>query len=208
MPSGFMKICQKFMMLTVISFIGLLSLNGCARYAHNVSALYEPSAGIYGGTGEVYVIIPESQQTQSSDVKWGIGKITDGDNMKIDDVVSPRSPAEIIQAALVLELKKGGYTVTPTTKHHDGEQQVIDITKAEIKLEQVSALADLKATCRVLVGMDVFKNGKMVKRLQYESESSKTDVKDRDFLAKSVLEEALQSIMLKATPDLHGLFKK
>jgi hypothetical protein len=60
----------------------------------------------------------------------------------------------------------------------------------------------------VLVGLDVFKDGQLGKRLQYEAISSNIDIKDRDLIAKSVLEEALQSVMLKAIPDVHGLFKK
>jgi hypothetical protein len=203
-----MKIRRRVLLLSIVAIVGMLILSGCARYAHNVNTLYEPSAAIHGGSGEIYIVIPENQQTQSSGIKWVLGNVSDAENRKIDEVVSSRSPAETIQAAFVLELKKGGYTVIPTTKHHEGEQQVIDLTKTEIELEQISALASLEAKCRVMVGMNVFKGGQLIKRLQYESTSSNTDIKDRDLLAKKVLEDALQSVILKAVPDLDGLFKK
>jgi hypothetical protein len=195
-------------LLSFVTIFGMLILNGCARYAHNVDALYEPSATIHNGSGEVYIGIPENQRTQSSDIKWVIGSVTDDENRKIDEAVSSRSPAEIIQAALGLELKKGGYTVIPTTKNHAGEKQVIELTKTEVVLGQISSLTDLNAKCRVLVGVDVFKKGQLIKRLQYESTSSNTDIKDRDVLAKTVLEDALQSVIVKAIPDLHELFSK
>lgn len=195
-------------MLSIVIVVGMFALGGCVRYARNVNALYEPSAFIRGGSGDVYVVIPENQQTQSTSVKWVLGKVKDDENKQIDEVFSPRSPAEIIQAAFGLEFRKAGYTVIPTAKRPAADQRVIDLTKTEIDLEQTSDLADIKVKCRVLVGMDVLKNGQLIKRLQYETSSSKTDIRDRDMLARVVLEDALQSIMLKAVPELHSLFKR
>lgn len=199
------KLAPFFMLITIAC---LLLVSGCARYARNVNTLYTPSANVRGGSGEVYIVIPESQQTRSSDIKWVIGRVKNDDNKDIDEVFSPRSPAEIFQGAFGLEFKRAGYTVIPTTKRPAAEQLVIDLTKTEIELEQISDLADLKAKCRVTVGVDVFKNGQHIKRLQYESTSSKTDIKDRDMLARNVLEDALQSVILKAMPELHSLFKQ
>lgn len=195
-----------FALLLVLAATTLLG--GCSRYARNVNTLYEPSALISGGVGDVYVVIPEKQRTRSSSVKWVIGKVMDDENKQIDEVFSPRSPAEIIQAAFGLELRKAGYTYIPSFTRPAGDQRVLDLTKTEIELEQISDLADLKAKCRMLVSVDVLKNGQLLKRLQFEATSSKTDIKDRDMLAESVLQDALQSVMLKAMPELHNLLSK
>lgn len=192
----------------LIACFCLLFAGGCARYARTVNTLYEPSTTVRGGSGEIYIVIPENRQTNAVDIKWVIGKVKNDDNNTIDEVFSPRSPAEIIQEALGLELKKAGYTVIATTKRPAEGHRVLDLTKTEIALEQISDLADLKATCRVLMGVDVFNNGQQIKRLQYEAKSSRTDIKDRDMLARGILEDALQSIMLKAVPDLHNLIKQ
>lgn len=205
------KIIKKINLVPLFMLIAcsaMLLASGCARYAHTVDTLYQPSATIRGGTGEVYIVIPENSRTNSSDIKWVIGKVKDDDNNIIDDVFSPRSPAEIVQEALGLEFKKAGYTVLPTTKRPVGDQQVLDLTRAEIALEQISDLADLKVKCRVLVGIDISNKGQLVKRLQYESTSSRSDIKDRDMLARNVLEEAIQSVMLKAVPELNSLFRQ
>lgn len=191
--------------IMIITLAGMLLTSGCARYARTVNTLYEPTATIRSGRGEVYLVIPEKQQTQSANIKWEIGKVKDDDNNIIDDVVSPRSPAEIMQDALGLEFTKAGYTVILTSKRPSGEQQVIDISNSEIDLEQISDVAYIKSKCRLLMGVEVFKKGQLIKRLQYESTSSKTDVKDRDMLARNVLKDALQSVMLKAVPELSSL---
>lgn len=194
-----------FLMLITLTAV-LLFVNGCTRYARTVDPLYEPSTPVRGGNGEVYIVIPENRQTQTSGIKWVLGKVKDDKNKTIDEVYSSRSQAETIQAALGLELRKAGYSVLVVTKNPGVKPQVIDLVKTEIELEQISDFADLKAKCRVVAGMDISKNGQMVKRLQYEATSSRRDIKDREILAGKVLKEALQSIMLKAMPDLHGLF--
>ena len=172
-----------------------------------MDTFYQPTANVRGGTGEVYIVILESRQTHSPNIKWVLGKVKNDENQNIDEVFSTRSPAEIIQAAFGLEFKRAGYTVIAANKRPAGEQLVIELTKTEIELEQISDMADLKAKCRVLVGLDLFKNGQQIKRLQYESTSSKTDIKARDLLARNVLEDALQSIMMKAVPELHALIR-
>ncbi|MDD5287196.1 MAG: hypothetical protein PHD54_15205 [Desulfuromonadaceae bacterium] len=194
--------------ITFFIIAALVFVSGCARYARNVDTLYEPAATVNRGAGNVYIVIPENQQTQSQNIKWVLGKVLDDKSRKIDEAFSTRSPAEIIQTALGLEFKKSGYEVISATKRPADAQYLIDLTKAEINLEQISDLADIKAKCRVLLGMDLFKNGQQIKRLQYESTSSKTDIKERDMLAKNVLQDALQSIMLQAVPELQILFNQ
>jgi hypothetical protein len=173
-----------------------------------VSTLYQPSATVSGGSGEIYIVIPENRQTSAPDIKWVLGKVKDDDNNTIDEISSPQSPAEIIREAFSQEFKKAGYAVTSVTKHPVADVRVIDLTKTVIDLEQVSDLADLKATCRVTVGMEISKQGQQIKRLQYEATSSRTDIKDRDMLARYVLDDALKSVMREAMPDLHNLFKQ
>lgn len=197
---------QHFIMFAAL--VGILLASGCARYARNADNLYDPSTSVRGGSGEILIVIPESQQTQSPDIKHVLGTVSDGDDRKLDEVFSSRSPAEIIQTALGLELKKAGYTPVAATKRSGGEQRVIDLTRTEIKLDQISALTNIKSKCQVLTGMDVYKAGQLVKRVQYEATSSKTDIKDRDMLAGNVLEEALQSVMLTAIPELHSLLNR
>jgi len=182
--SAIVKYFKPASVLMFVTLACLLLAGGCARYSRNVNTLYEPSATVSGGSGDVYIVIPENQQTRSPDIKWVLGAVKDDDNKNIDEVFSPRSPAEIIQSAFGLEFKKAGYTIIPTTRR-----------------------PDLKAKCRVLVGVDLFKDGRQIKRFQYEATSSRTDIKDRDLLAETVLKDALQSVMLKAMPELHALLK-
>lgn len=194
--------------ILLISFVGVTLLSGCARYARTVNDLYEPSAILHKGSGEVTIIIPASQRTTTPGIRWVLGKVTDNDNNAIDEVFSPRSAAEIIQAAFGEEFKRAGYNIVPATSRTGTENFAIDLTKTEIELEQTSAIANLKAKCRVLAGVDVYRNGTLIKRLQYEATSLKTDLRDRDLIAGTVMQGAIQSVMEKAVPELSGLITK
>lgn len=195
-------------LVMLIALAGTLFLSGCARYARNLNTLYEPSTTVRGGAGEIVILIPENQQTRSPDIKWVLGKVLDGKKNKIDEISSQRSQSEIIQSALEQELKRAGYSTTSSVKRTVTGKLMIDLTKSEISIEQISDLADMKATCHILVAFDVFKNNLMLKRLQYQAKSSKTDIRDRDVLAREVMQEALQSVMMSAVPDLHNLLKE
>jgi hypothetical protein len=192
----------------IISVVVMMLVSGCARYARNVNELYVPSAGLRGGSGDVYIIIKENQMTQSPDIKWVLGKVTDEESRKVDEVYSPRSPAEIIQAALGQELSVAGYRVISTSKRPDTDKRILDLIRAEIELEQISDLVDLKAKCHVVLDVDVIKNGQQVKKLHRETTSSRTDIRDRDLLAKKVLKDSLQSVILSAVPEIASLLEK
>jgi hypothetical protein len=200
-----LKLAPLFMLVVCAC---LLVVSGCVRYAHNVNTFYDTSTSVTGGSGDVHIVIPENLQSRSPDIKWVLGKVKDDDNNIIDEVYSPRSPAEIIQAAFGREFKRAGYNVILTSKRPADAQRVIDLTTTVIDLEQISDVVDLKAKCRVLVGLEVSRNGQQIKRFQYESTTSRTDIKDRDLLARNVLEDALQSLVLKAMPDLNGLIRQ
>ncbi len=60
----------------------------------------------------------------------------------------------------------------------------------------------------MLMGVDVLKNSLQIKRLQYKSTPSKSDFKDRDVLARKVLLDSLQSVMLKTVDNTQMRFLK
>ncbi|HEX9023024.1 MAG TPA: hypothetical protein VF799_04205 [Geobacteraceae bacterium] len=199
--------CRHLILLCAV--VTVLAVDaGCARYARNVNALYEPSATARGGSGELYIVMSPGRETPSENVKWVIGTVKDRDGVKIDEIFSPRSPEEIFRSALSQELKKAGYTVQAVTARPTGSVKELDLTKAEIKLDQVSDLADLKANCHMEVRLDISKNGQLLKKLQYESTASDTTINDRDLLAGTVLQEGLRSIMQRAVPDIISILEK
>ena len=191
----------KVLFVMAMSALMLFS-GGCARYAHDVNELYVPATTIHGKSGDVYVVIPENQQTKLPNIKWVLGTVTDSDNIKIDELYSPRSAYELVQRALVLELGKAGYKVFEPVSAPAAAAKLLYLSKVEFSLEQVSSLTNINVAGKLNIELDLSKNGQFQRKLRYELSSSRIDVKDRDLLARNLLKEMLQSAMLTAVPDV------
>jgi len=189
-------------------FIMLLASSGCARYARNIDSLYEPTVSPGGGSGEVYIVMSPNRVTPSPELRWAIGTVTDSDGTRIDEIFSSRSPTELVQSALSLELRRAGYAVHAVTTKPAGPEKVVDLVTIEVVLDQVSKIPDLTAICRIDVRLDVTKNGQLLKKLRYDAAASKRDVNERDRIAGTVLQEALHSVMLRAVPDIISILEK
>jgi hypothetical protein len=50
--------------------------------------------------------------------------------------------------------------------------------------------------------LELWKNGKKFKKLDYEAQKSDFAIKDRDLLLPNILQNTLQDLMKQAVPDL------
>lgn len=194
----------KLLLLLILTMI----TSGCARYANSINMLYDPVASIRGMSGDLFVTIAPPAVKRDGDFVWVLGDVTDDDGKVIDHLTSPRSATELVQAALVQEFKQSGYNVIPTTNKHAEAQRAVEVSRAEVVINQVSDFADIKATCKLLIGLNIRKNGHVVRRLQYETKYTKTDIKDRDLLVHTVFREALQSAMRQAIPEVTAILEQ
>ena len=195
-------------LILAITFAAMLLSSGCARYARDVNELYVPSAHIHGKSGEVYIVIPENQQTRMPNIKWVLGSVTNSDKVRIDELYSPRSGYELVQRALALELKQAGFNVFEPAANPASAANLLYLSKVEFSLDQVSSFTDIHVSGKLNIEIDLSKNGQFQRQLRYSLSSSRIDVKDRDLLARSLLKEMLQSAMLNAVPDVVSALEK
>ncbi len=196
-------------LLLLISLLIITAFSsGCVRYAKDVSILYEPITTVRGGSGTLHLVSAADQQTKVDNIKWVIGTVKNDENKKIDEILSTTSATEIVKDAFNQELRRTGYSVLSVTSRPADSAKLIDLTSVDVKLDQLSDIADIKATCTLVISMDIYKKGQLVKKLQYQSKSSENAIKDRDLLANRVLKEAIQSALQKAVPDVIAIFEK
>jgi len=186
----------------------MLLVGGCARYARDVNELYVPSVNMHGKSGEVYIVIPENQQTRQPNIKWVLGSVTDAENIRIDSIYSPRSGYELVQQALALELKQAGLNVFEPAAKPASAANLLYLSKVELVLDQVSSLTDINVSAKLSMEIDLFKDGQFQKKLRYDLSSSKIDIKDRDLVARTLQKEILQSAMKYAIPDVVAALEK
>lgn len=195
-----------FLLITLLLVTSFSS--GCVRYAKDVSILYEPVTTVRGGSGTLHLVSAADQQTKAENIKWVIGTVKNDENKKIDEILSTTSATEIVKDAFSQELKRAGYSVISATSRPADSTKLIELTSVDVKLDQLSDIADIKVTCTLVISLDIYKKGQLIKKLQYQSKSSETAIKDRDLLANRVLKEAIQSALQKAVPDAIAIFEK
>lgn len=200
--------CGRKLFIEMLVVVLMLLSGGCARYAHDVNELYAPATTIHGKSGDIYVVIPENQQTKLPNIKWVLGTVTDSDNIKINELYSPRSGYELVQQALALELEKSGFKVFEPASPPAAAAKLLYLSKVDFSLDQVSSLTNINVTGKLNFELDLSKNGQFQRKLRYELSSSRIDVKDRDLLARNLLKEMLQSAMLTALPDIVSALEK
>lgn len=193
--------------LLALCLTALLFLGGCATYTRQVVLRYDPVSKTHFGGGDLYLVNAELQPPTASGA-WVIGTVKNADGMMIDTLWSGVSPAGLVESALHRELSQTGYSVIPVKKAPDLFNKVVEITGATVKVDQVSKIPQVDATCTISVSLTVMKNGLPVRKLRYEASGSNLAIKDRDRLAETMLRTTMQDIMKQAIPDIVSILEQ
>jgi len=178
---------------------------GCMPTAHKVDVLYNPLAVYRGGSGRVTLVTEVARQEQQASnpaIRWVLGQIKDSDGAVRGDVISDYSPQSVIADAMKRELAAAGYQVDQAESRKDDQGRVIVLTAVTVALNEVSSLARLKSTCDLVVRVELWNNGQVLKRSEYHSKLSDMAIKDRDILPQQLFQGALGEIMQQAVPDI------
>ncbi|KAA0891584.1 hypothetical protein [Oryzomonas rubra] len=196
------KVLSKFV---VLGLAAALLLTGCMPTAHKVDVLYNPLAVYRGGSGQVTLVAEAAHQEQQASnpaIRWVLGQIKDSDGAVRGDVISDYSPQSVIADAMKRELSAAGYRVDQTESRKDGQGRVIVLTAVTVALNEVVSLAKLESSCNLVVKVELWNNGQVIKRSEYHSKLSDMAIKDRDVLPQQLFQGALGEIMQQAVPDI------
>lgn len=183
----------------------LLLVTGCATTGdRKVELAYEPTAHATGGSGKLYLAREAGPGApgEAQGIQWVIGTIRDSDGNKTGSVVTETMPAELVLQAFTAELKGAGYTVTPVAQIPPGAAKGISLVNVKITLDEVSSLPKVEGRSSVKVSAEVWRGGKVVSRLSYETSDSDTTVTHRDEFPGEMLQKSLQHLMQRAVPEL------
>ena len=177
---------------------------GCAATDKYVNVLYQPSVYAGGGAGTLYLTAPgaRSEQGKTASAKWIIGKVINNDGNQTGEIVTTIAPVDLVLDAFNRELTNAGYKIFRVTALPGDVMKGISVDRAEIKMEDVSSIYKDEGTGRLIVSLDLWKNGKNFKKLYYESAYSDSAFKGRDLLLQDILQKALQGVMEKAVPEI------
>lgn len=186
--------------------MGLLTVltTGCAQVAHKVDVLYSPLATYRGGTGPLELVVINARQDNVSDpsIRWALGKIKNAEGGVSGEIISTIRPQDVFADAFKQELAAAGYQISFSKILDKFTGKGIVFTDISVQLEEVPSLAKLESSCSILLKMDLWKSGTVVKHLEYRSRLSDIAVVDRDQLPNGLFQRAIQETMQQAVPDI------
>lgn len=189
-----------------ICLIGLSVLlsAGCAQVAHKVDVLYAPIATYRGGTGALELVNSDDRRDSSSEpaLRWVLGQIKDSEGVASGDIISSIRPQDVIADAFKQELVAAGYHVSSAKKVDKYTGKGVVITNTSVQLDEVPSITRLESSCTILLNLELWKSGAVVKRFEYRSRFSDIAVVDRELLPRSLFQKAIQEIMHQALPDI------
>lgn len=173
----------------------LFALTGCATVDQNVNLNYstvERSFGLH--SGNITVSRNDTETARNNKGEWIIGSINNVHGVHKADVVSDRNVAEWITEALVLELKRIGYSVKYAGKLPANSSLGILISdiKTSLNIDQGTVSDDVKQELKF--NIDIYLSGIKAKTFNVSSRENKT-------LPFSVSKEEKETIMLQSLQD-------
>lgn len=196
------RISAKIIALLIGLSVSLLS--GCAQVARTVDVLYAPQALYGGGSGTLELVTGDSGPSGGNGpaVRWVLGNITDSTGAATGEIITSMRPNDVIADAFKRELTAAGYQVTSAKSLDKNTKKGIIFNDISVKLEETSSLVKLESSCTILLKMDIWMNGTVVKRSTYQAKLSDTAVTDRDQLSAGIYQKAMRDLTQQALPDI------
>lgn len=177
-------------------FIALSLLSGCATVDRKIMLGYAPidrPFGVQSGDIAVSRVDPPSP-ARNSKGEWIIGSLNNVHGVRQADILSNRSPGEWITDALLLELKKAGYSVTYSAPLPANTPRGVVISDINAFLNVKQGTVSDETRHELRFNADIFLNGAKAKTFTVTSRDGKT-------LPLSASTEELERTMLQSLQD-------
>ena len=189
--------------LNLIILAIMLLLSGCASVDKNVNFLYQPTAFGSGGSGDLYLSAgDQSASAKATSAQWVIGETKNSKGENAGNIISARSPMDIVMDAFTREFKGAGYNVMPVNALPAGVAKGIRLNSVAIELEEVNKLYKLETKCTVKIALEPWRNGMAIKTLNYENSYTDSTLIDRDLFLLKSLQTTLQELMARVVREV------
>ena len=202
---------RKSILISIMLFSVLL-ISGCVTVNQRVDLLYEPTGTAKGGFGEFNLTEAPDIRPHSGEKiggQWVLGNIFDKDGEKVANVVTSRSPNDLIIDVFSQELKSSGYKAVQVIKSlPTGVGKGLRIVDVKIDLDKTTKLFMSEATCSVKITVQPWRDGNATNTLKYEAVLTTSKITDRDRIVTDILQKTLQKVMAKAMPEIVGIIEQ
>jgi hypothetical protein len=181
----------------------ILLLSGCATSDQNVNFLYQPTAFGRGGSGDLYLSADnQSSSGKATSVKWVIGEVKNRKGENSGNIISARSPMDMVMDAFTQEFRAAGYNVLLVNPVPAEASKGIKVNSVVIELEEVNSLYKIETKCTVKVALEPWRNGKVIRKLDYENSYTDSTLIDRDLFLLKSLQTTMQELMAQVVREV------
>lgn len=190
----------------ITMFMGVIVVlsTGCAQVAHKVDVLYSPLATYQGGTGSLQLVVDDKMRESDSgpSIRWVLGQIKNAEGVTTGEIISTIRPQDVFANAFKQVLTAAGYQISFSNTVDKHTEKGVVLTDISVQIEEMPSFTKLESSCTILLKMDLWKSGSVVKRTEYRSKVSDIAVMDRDQLPPSLYQKAIEDVMQQAAPDI------
>ena len=180
------------------------ALSGCATPAAPVSIWYSPSVGNGKDRGDLFLKTASDPVVAggAGNVRWVIGKREDASGTVTGEILSANSANDTVLYALKAELTAAGYRVALGPSLPAGISRGLELDAVQVEVKEKFKFPKIEATGKVGLSLKIWKNGSLVKKLNYRTENSDFAVLHGDRLPRELIEQGLGDVMRQAVPDI------
>lgn len=197
--------------IALMILLMLLLLTGCAIADQRVDILYRPVIQDATGSGTLYLAQVGVQRPGAPGpvpVQWVLGEVKNNNGEKVGAIVTDTVPADLVSDALTREFKAAGYAVLPAQALPGDVAKGINLSSVAIKLSEVSGLIRAEAKGTLDISVEVWRDGRKLKKLDYEAEYSDAAIAGKDQLLPDILQNLVQAVMKRAVPEISKLLEQ
>jgi len=183
---------------------------GCAARTMPVSFVYAPLGETKGGSGELFLASARcdaAAMAPAGELRFVIGTTRNYEGTVTGEMVSQLAPEDLVLDALKRELTLAGYHLECGTAMPAGIAKGVELTAVKVNLEEKAGLSKSEVSGRVETSLEIWQDGKKVRKLSYQSQNSDVAVLERERLPRQLIEQGLHEVMKQAVPEIVGILK-
>lgn len=202
-----MNVHGLFRLLSAI--VLLAGLSACATVDQKINLLYSPPDKQFGiHSGEVIVSLSNAlSQQPSPQGGWIIGSLNNVHGVHQANLLSDRLVKEWISDALLVELKRAGYSAASSALLPPGTRRGLVLTGVHAVLDVNAGAVTAKTAHELTFNVEIFIDGTKQKTLTISSRDNQTVAMSASQKEKEqIMLHSLQDAMQKLIPEIIVLF--
>lgn len=191
-----------FPLLPILTLLLLVTLPGCATVDQKIALNYSPVERAFGQRNQTVAVIrvDTGPDTRNSRGEWVVGSLNNAHGVHQANLLADKSLADWVTEALVLELKRAGFSVAAGKAPDAGDPLAIRLSNIAVSNNVNKNLFTSETKNELKFSAELLVNGALAKSFTVASRARQTvalnaSAEDNEMIMLQVLRDAMQQVM-------------